>query len=60
MDMTMLDVTGVPCAVGDVATLLGRDGDAVLSVDEVARRRPVPVRAARRLRLRVPHVYTDA
>lgn len=24
MDMTMLDVTGVPCAVGDVATLLGR------------------------------------
>jgi len=25
MDMTMLDVTGVDCAIGDVATLLGGD-----------------------------------
>lgn len=36
MDMTMLDVTDVPCAVGDVATLLGRDGDAELTIREVA------------------------
>jgi alanine racemase len=25
MDMTMIDVTGVPCAVGDVVTLIGRE-----------------------------------
>lgn len=36
MDMTMLDVTAVDCAVGDVATLLGRDGDACLTIDRVA------------------------
>jgi len=27
MDMTVIDVTGVPCAVGDRATLFGADGD---------------------------------
>lgn len=36
MDMTMLDVTGVPCAPGDAVTLLGRDGDHILSVEGVA------------------------
>ena len=36
MDMTMLDVTGVPCAVGDVATLIGRDGDQEITVEAVA------------------------
>ncbi|HUF30431.1 MAG TPA: alanine racemase [Gemmatimonadaceae bacterium] len=36
MDMTMLDVTNVPCAVGDVATLIGRDGTHELSVERVA------------------------
>jgi alanine racemase len=36
MDMTMLDVTDVPCEVGDVATLIGRDGDALLDVASVA------------------------
>src|SRR5262249_26430569 len=36
MDMTMIDVTDVPCEFGDVATLLGRDGDACLDVAEVA------------------------
>jgi alanine racemase len=36
MDMTMVDVTGVPCAIGDVATLLGRDGDACLTTNAVA------------------------
>ena len=61
MDMTMLDVTGVPCGVGDVATLLGRDGDAVLSVDEVARAGDLsPYELLAGLRLRVPHLYTDA
>lgn len=36
MDMTMIDVTGVPCAPGDVATLLGRDGDEELTAEAVA------------------------
>jgi alanine racemase len=37
MDMTMLDVTDIACDVGDVATLLGRDGDAVVDLAEAAR-----------------------
>ncbi|HVE79423.1 MAG TPA: alanine racemase [Gemmatimonadaceae bacterium] len=37
MDMMMLDVTEVPCAVGDVATLLGRDGLAEIPIGELAR-----------------------
>lgn len=36
MDMTMLDVTTVRCEVGDVATLIGRAGDTVLTVERVA------------------------
>ena len=36
MDMTMLDVTNRSCAVGDVVTFMGRTGDAVISVQEVA------------------------
>jgi alanine racemase len=36
MDMTMLDVTDVPCAIGDIATLIGRDGDVLLEVGAVA------------------------
>src|SRR2546423_920046 len=36
MDMTMIDVTTVRCEVGDVATLIGRDGNTVLTVERVA------------------------
>lgn len=36
MDMTMLDVTGLNAAEGDVVTLLGRDGDRFLSAETVA------------------------
>jgi alanine racemase len=36
MDMTMLDVTDRSCAVGDVVTLIGRAGDATISVQDVA------------------------
>ena len=37
MDMTMLDVTHIPsCGLGDVATLIGTDGDVTLTVGEVA------------------------
>jgi alanine racemase len=36
MDMIMVDVTDVPCAVGDVATLIGADGAATVSTEQVA------------------------
>lgn len=35
MDMIMIDVTGVECALGDTVTLIGRDGDEVITVGEV-------------------------
>ena len=60
MDMTMLDVTDVPCAVGDVATLVGRDGADLLEVEEVARVADVsPYELLTGLRLRAPRVYAD-
>lgn len=36
MDMTMLDVTGVSCEVGDVTTLAGVDGDDEITIVEMA------------------------
>ncbi|HLA90827.1 MAG TPA: alanine racemase [Gemmatimonadaceae bacterium] len=36
MDMTMVDVTSIACAIGDVATLIGTDGGASISVEDVA------------------------
>ncbi|MDT8367849.1 MAG: alanine racemase [Longimicrobiales bacterium] len=37
MDLTTIDLTGLPeVEVGDFATFLGRDGDATLSVEEIA------------------------
>lgn len=36
MDMTMLDVTGIDCAVGDVATFIGAQGDTTITIDEFA------------------------
>ena len=61
MDMTMLDVTGVPCEVGDVATLIGRDGDEVLSVADVARIAEVsPYELLTGLRGRPDRLYHEA
>jgi alanine racemase len=61
MDMTMVDVTGLTCAVGDVATLLGRDGRRTLTVGDVAGRgRLSPYELLVGLRLRVPPVYRAA
>lgn len=37
MDMMMLDVTDVACAIGDVATLIGCDGSECITVEDVAR-----------------------
>jgi len=38
MDMTILDVTDIPCAVGDGATLFGADGGDLLTIEAVAAR----------------------
>jgi alanine racemase len=61
MDMTMLDVSEIPCDVGDVATFLGRDGDLLLTVDDVASTAQMsPYELLTGLRMRVPRVYRDA
>lgn len=36
MDMTMIDVTDLPCELGDVATLLGTAGSKTLTAEQVA------------------------
>jgi len=36
MDMTMLDVTGIDCRIGDAATLIGVDGDDRIDVVDLA------------------------
>ena len=35
MDMTMVDVTGIPCERGDVATLIGADGEEAITAADV-------------------------
>jgi len=58
MDMTMLDVTDVPCEIGDIATLLGRDGDESLAIADVARTAELsPYELLTGLRQRMPRVY---
>jgi alanine racemase len=58
MDMTMLDVTDVPCAIGDVVTLLGRDGDDLLTAEEVAAWGGLsPYELLVGLKLRLPRLY---
>jgi alanine racemase len=36
MDMTMFDVTAVPCEIGDVITMIGTDGDDAITVRDIA------------------------
>lgn len=60
MDMTMVDVTEIPCAVGDVATLLGSDSGLTLSIEEETRRsRTFPYELLVGLGLRIPVFYHD-
>ncbi|WP_373061524.1 alanine racemase [Gemmatimonas sp.] len=55
MDMIMVDVTDVPCAVGDVATLIGTDGADTLSTEQVAEKAELsPYELLVGLALRVP------
>jgi len=58
MDMTLVDVTNIPCETGDVATLLGRDGACLLDVESVARTADLsPYELLTGLRGRLPRVY---
>lgn len=38
MDMTMLDVTDIPCAIGAEVVLMGKQAGEVITVDDVAKR----------------------
>ena len=58
MDMTMVDVTDVACEIGDVATLIGRDGDDTIDVVEVATTGDLsPYEVLTGLRSRLPRRY---
>ena len=60
MDMAMLDVTAVPCEVGDVVTFLGRSGDAVLTAEAVAGAAALsPYEVLTGLRLRLPRLHRE-
>ena len=61
MDMTMIDVTDVPCDVGDVATLIGADGDDRIDLADVADAgRLSPYELLTGLRSRLPRRYVGA
>jgi alanine racemase len=61
MDMTMIDVTGVDCALGDVATLIGADGEERHDVGAVALQAGVsPYELLTGLGARLERVYTGA
>ena len=61
MDMTMIDVTTVRCEVGEVATLIGRAGDTVLTVERVADTAGLsPCELLTGLRSRVERSYIEA
>lgn len=58
MDMTMLDVTEVPCEVGDIVTLIGRDGKDEITVSEVGKLGGIsPYEVLTSLRSRLPRRY---
>lgn len=61
MDMTMLDVTDKRCEVGDVVTLIGRDGGQLLTIADVAGAAGIsPYELLTGLRSRLPRLYSDA
>ncbi len=59
MDISMLDVTGVPCRRGDIVTVFGRDGDARVAAEKLADiAESVPDEMLSNLSKRVPRLYT--
>ncbi len=60
MDMTMVDVTGQTCALGDVVTFMGSDGPASITPEELAQRSGVsPYELLTGLGIRLPHFYNE-
>ncbi len=60
MDMTMVDVTGIDCKVGDAATLIGADGDDQITVNELAAFGEMsPYEVLTGLRGRLPRRYIE-
>jgi alanine racemase len=58
MDLTMIDVTDVQCEIGDVATLIGSDGDDHIDVAEIAAMGDLsPYEVLTGLRGRLPRRY---
>jgi alanine racemase len=61
MDMTMFDVTDVPCEIGDVVTLIGADRGDAITVAEVAKLGQLsPYEVLTSLRSRLPRRYLTA
>lgn len=61
MDMTMLDVTSVECAVGDVVTFIGSSGDALWTAEQAAAAGGLsPYELLTGLRQRLPRFYVGA
>ncbi len=61
MDMTMLDVTDAPCGIGDVATLIGKDGREEITVEDLAAFGELsPYEVLTSLRGRMPRYYVGA
>ena len=59
MDMTMIDVTDIPCEIGDVATLVGGGPGDGLGICDVARAGQLsPYELLTGLRSRLPRVYS--
>ncbi|HET7623111.1 MAG TPA: alanine racemase [Gemmatimonadaceae bacterium] len=60
MDMTMVDVTEVECEIGDVATLIGRDGAQLVDLVSVGERSGLsPYELLTGLRGRLDRVYLE-
>lgn len=61
MDMTMLDVTDLPCEVGNTAILIGKDGSNLITVESVASAGGIsPYELLTGLRSRVARRYRGA
>jgi alanine racemase len=60
MDMTMFDVTHTEAALGDLVTLLGRDGSDVITLAEMAERAELSAyEVLTGLRQRLPRRYAN-
>lgn len=61
MDMTMLDVTDAPCALDEVVTLLGPQGEDAITLDDLGRWSGLsPYELLTGLRQRLPRNYVEA